>query len=234
MGAAMTEKQWLSSVEPFKMLDFLRPEVEGDEFGDEPQQTQNALGDETSDRKLRLFACGVARHLWEKLEQAEVRSAVAFAEKLADGLIRKGRLPLLRQCAQVQRAAEQSIGFGRAGARAMYGAAGTAYDDALGAAQIAVREGVSTGLRKKGVASVIREVFGNPFRPVAFSPAWRTDTAVSLARQMYESRDFSAMPILADALQDAGCEDATILDHCRGAGPHVRGCWAVDLVLGKE
>jgi hypothetical protein len=51
---------------------------------------------------------------------------------------------------------------------------------------------------------------------------------------MYESRDFGAMPILADALQDAGCEDAAILGHCRGAGPHVRGCWVVDLVLGKE
>jgi hypothetical protein len=51
---------------------------------------------------------------------------------------------------------------------------------------------------------------------------------------MYESRDFSAMPILADALQDAGCEDESILAHCRGPGPHVRGCWVVDLVLGRE
>jgi hypothetical protein len=51
---------------------------------------------------------------------------------------------------------------------------------------------------------------------------------------IYDSRDFSAMPILADALQDAGCENTDILDHCRGSGPHVRGCWVVDLVLGKE
>jgi hypothetical protein len=74
----------------------------------------------------------------------------------------------------------------------------------------------------------------NPFRPVAFSPEWRTDTAVSLARMMYESRDFDAMPILADALQDAGCDSDEILSHCRGSGSHVRGCWVVDLVLGKE
>ena len=60
------------------------------------------------------------------------------------------------------------------------------------------------------------------------------DTAVALARQMYESRDFSAMPILADALQDAGCDNEDILSHCRSDGPHVRGCWVVDLVLGKE
>jgi hypothetical protein len=71
-------------------------------------------------------------------------------------------------------------------------------------------------------------------RPVSFSPEWRTDTAVALARQMYDSRDFGAMPILADALQDAGCDNEGILTHCRGEGPHVRGCWVVDLVLGKE
>ena len=76
-------------------------------------------------------------------------------------------------------------------------------------------------------------VFGNPFRPVSFLPAWRTDTTLALARQMYESRDFSAMPILADALQDAGCDSPDILSHCREPGQHVRGCWAVDLVLGK-
>jgi hypothetical protein len=80
---------------------------------------------------------------------------------------------------------------------------------------------------------MFRDVVGNPFRPVAFDPAWRTSTAVALARQMYESREFLAMPILADALQDAGCEDEAILTHCRDANqPHVRGCWVCDLVLG--
>ena len=82
--------------------------------------------------------------------------------------------------------------------------------------------------------TIIREIFGNPFRPIAFSPEWRTDTAIALARQMYESRDFSAMPILADALQDAGCDNESVLTHCRDTNqPHVRGCWVVDLVLGK-
>jgi hypothetical protein len=84
-------------------------------------------------------------------------------------------------------------------------------------------------------ADLIRELFGNPFRPAAFDPAWRTDTAVSLARQMYESRDFGAMPILADALQDAGCDSEDLLSHCRDTSlTHIRGCWVVDLVLGKE
>jgi hypothetical protein len=74
----------------------------------------------------------------------------------------------------------------------------------------------------------------NPFRKVKFNKKWRTDTAVTLARTMYEAREFGAMPILADALQDAGCENLDILDHCRDVNQsHVRGCWVVDLVLGK-
>jgi len=82
---------------------------------------------------------------------------------------------------------------------------------------------------------LVRCVFGDPFRPIEFSPDWRTDTALTLARQMYASRNFSAMPILADALQDAGCDNAHILDHCRGGNlGHIRGCWACDLVLGKS
>jgi hypothetical protein len=84
-------------------------------------------------------------------------------------------------------------------------------------------------------AKLVRDIFGNPFRPVTFDADWRTSTVVALAKQMYESRDFSAMPILADALQDAGCENDDILKHCRDAkGVHVRGCWVVDLVLGKS
>lgn len=78
----------------------------------------------------------------------------------------------------------------------------------------------------------LRCVFGNPFRPVTLSPSWLTSTVVAIARGMYDARDFSAMPILADALQDAGCENADVLAHCRGLGPHVRGCWVVDGVLG--
>ena len=81
--------------------------------------------------------------------------------------------------------------------------------------------------------ALIRDVFGNPFQPVVFDPSWQTETVILLARQMYESRDFSAMPILGDALQDAGCANDDILSYCRGPGPHVRGCHIVDLVLER-
>jgi hypothetical protein len=82
---------------------------------------------------------------------------------------------------------------------------------------------------------LLRDIVGNPFRTAAFSPEWRTATAVAIARGMYESRDFNPMPILADALQDAGCDNDDVLNHCRDPnGVHVRGCWVVDLVLGKS
>ena len=83
-------------------------------------------------------------------------------------------------------------------------------------------------------AALAREIFGDPFRPVTAGPLWLTPTVLAFASQMYESRDFSAMPILADALEDAGCDEPAILDHCRDPhGAHVRGCWVVDLVLGR-
>ena len=83
-------------------------------------------------------------------------------------------------------------------------------------------------------ADLLRDVAGNPFRLINFAPAWRTVNATLLAQSMYDSRDFSAMPILADALQDAGCDDADVMNHCRDPhATHVRGCWVVDLILGK-
>jgi hypothetical protein len=86
---------------------------------------------------------------------------------------------------------------------------------------------------KARVAAVVREIFGNPFRSITFSPDWGTDSVIALARRAHEVWEFSALPILADALQEAGCDNADILNHCRGPGPHVHGCWVVDLVLGR-
>ena len=80
---------------------------------------------------------------------------------------------------------------------------------------------------------MFEELIGPNPLPV-FVAEWRTDTVVTLARTMYETRDFSAMPILADALQDAGCENDDVLSHCRQQGAHCRGCWALDLILEKK
>jgi hypothetical protein len=84
---------------------------------------------------------------------------------------------------------------------------------------------------------LLRELFGNPFRPITLNPSWLSwneGTIPKLAQAIYDSRDFTDMPKLADALEEAGCTDQDIQAHCRSGGEHVRGCWVVDLVLGKE
>ena len=82
-------------------------------------------------------------------------------------------------------------------------------------------------------ANSYRELFPNPFVPLAWKPEWFTSTVRDVAAHVYDARDFAAMPILADALQDAGCDDEQVLSHCRATKPHARGCWVVDAILGK-
>lgn len=88
---------------------------------------------------------------------------------------------------------------------------------------------------KEEQSDLVREVFGPLlFRPIPLEPEWRTASVVSIATAIYADRAFDRMPDLAGALRDAGCDSAEILAHCRGPGPHVRGCWVVDAVLNKE
>jgi hypothetical protein len=83
---------------------------------------------------------------------------------------------------------------------------------------------------------VVREMFGNPFRPITVDPSWlasNNGTVPKLAQSIYDERVFDRLPILADALEDAGCTNQDMLMHCRAGGEHVRGCWVVDLLLAK-
>jgi hypothetical protein len=205
-------------------------------------------------RKLRLFVCACCRRVWDMLFDERSKRVVEAAEMWADGQMTARALKPIQLAACL---AKKPKPFDRTilnrvnipkphdvGMRDYYAAraarsAGilqkTWVINTAWAATHATGDGADVVAEQEAQTHLIRDIFGNPFRPpVTFSPKWRTDTAVSLARTMYDSREFSAMPILADALQDAGCDDATILDHCRGTGPHVRGCWVVDLVLGKE
>lgn len=81
---------------------------------------------------------------------------------------------------------------------------------------------------------ILRELFGNPFRRPAMDLRWFTSDVVDVARGIYADRAFERLPILADALMDAGCEDERIIGHCRADTAHVRGCWLLDLVLSKN
>jgi hypothetical protein len=98
---------------------------------------------------------------------------------------------------------------------------------------------LDVGLRAAARASadpptIVRDVFGNPFRPVAVDARWRTPKVTDMARCIYLDRAFDVLPMLADLLEEAGCMDPDILGHCRGSGPHVRGCWVLDLSLGMQ
>jgi hypothetical protein len=99
-----------------------------------------------------------------------------------------------------------------------------------------VNESVS---ERKAQSDDLRDLIGNPFRPVAFAPSWlshpwRTSTVAALADAIYTEQAFDRLPVLADALEEAGCDNADVLSHCRGPGPHVPGCWVVDMVLCKS
>ncbi len=214
----MTEAEWLACEEPAEMLTFIRERV--------------------SDRKLRLLACAFCREVWYQLANDLCRHTVALAERMADDTSALIEMTNMRDTAR-----ETSVdarGFShsektRKGASynaALMTATGQMWhiQTVVGSTQLlATRLGFR--LHQRALA---RDIFGNPFRPVTFAPEWRTDTVRALATQMYESRDFGAMPILADALQDAGCDNDDILSHCRSDRPHVRGCWVADLVLGKK
>ncbi len=241
----MTEEEWVAAEHPMVMLDHLD------------------LIDAITDRKQRLLDCACVLRIWHlltDLARSVVATAESYADVQAelDEMIElRGEV-----LSAVDTEIELNIQAANTGvprhignpnrSSALSAAAGVAWEYRGGTnplgdvvnAMIAqgglgderadhelVRQLRFAELRHQIV--LVREVFGNPFRPVEFSRDWLTDTAVLLARTMYEAREFGAMPILADALQDAGCDNDDILDHCRGPGPHVRGCWVVDLILGK-
>jgi hypothetical protein len=217
----MTEAEWLARDAPFPMIEF--------------------LGELASERKRRLFCCACCRCLWpSELSVGGMPNLLAFNEARADGLLDASEVAEawnvkgtnLEAWAERLDSAHQVQPHEPRPYRAVFAAAWAIADDVSTAVDGLIC--VANSDEEAVQASIVRDIFGNPFRSVPFSPDWRTDTTVSLARQMYEARDFSAMPILADALQDAGCEDEAILNHCRNNGQHVRGCWVVDLSLGRE
>ena len=215
----MTESEWLNGTELTPML----------------QQ----LGDECSNRKLRLFACSCFRTIGHRLEDDSVRSSVELAENLVDhpDVAAAGSL-FFAAWNVVARILRQSLNDG------LYSCLRETISPSLTMtvmrylAQLTGRESDQRGDEASRLRlTMLRDIFGNPFRHAKIDPAWLTwngGTVPNIARAVYQERDFDRLPILADALEDAGCDDADILAHCRSGGPHVRGCWVVDLLLGKS
>jgi hypothetical protein len=224
----MTKAKWLRSVDPRVLLEFIVKDA--------------------SERKLRLFACVCCRRALHLVNDARFPPLVELAEDLAEGPIKAKELKRAFRTfseskksvttfshsnimSAIQSAFKSPLDRGYFW---LGESASCAFGHATGKGPDDEKYWQATDGERRQQTTLIRDIFGNPFRPITFSPSWRTDTTFTLARQMYESRDFGAMPILADALQDAGCDNDDILNHCRSDGPHVRGCWVVDLVLGKE
>jgi hypothetical protein len=202
----------------------------------------SSIGDNASARKQRLFMCACGRILWHIMTDERSRRAIEIAEQFAEGTVSEFVLSEAWINADIAfefactdhnydehefnpRAAVCNLAALISDTRADMGEVATAGFEATPAPKN----------QYPSYADLLRDIFGNPFRPVAFAADWRTSDAVAIARTMYESRDFGAMPILADALQDAGCDNEDILSHCRDTAlTHVRGCWVVDAVLGKE
>jgi hypothetical protein len=219
----MTEAEWLECTDPTPMLEFLRRKA--------------------SDRKLRLFAVACCRRGRHLMTDTRNRRAVEVTEQYADGFASDDEL-------------SDAITSGVCWAPVLYAARAnaklavwfTARGEAYDAFPASARDAPWTQAKEEvwnsariaawlAQARLLREIFGNPFRPVTLNPlwfVWNDGTIPTLAQGIYDDRAFDRLPVLADALEEAGCNDAEILTHCRSEGEHTRGCWVVDLILGKQ
>jgi hypothetical protein len=223
----MTEAEWLECADPPLML--------------------RHLGRTASDRKLRLFgyAC------WQRLRHLMVNERLQEFLRLLE--LHADRLVPPRELAEALGAAKDALVRDREASRisarglevcwklVRWGRHSSARTAALKAAKAASDAAAWVGrwavaAEDRAQSNILRDLFGNPFRPASVDPAWRSwngGVVVKLAEAIYQDRAFDRLPVLADALEEAGCTDAGLLAHCREVAEHVRGCWAVDALLDK-
>jgi hypothetical protein len=224
----MTPKKWLTPLPPEELLEWVRSDI--------------------SDRKLRLIVVAWCRRIWDQLTDTG-RRAVSLAERFADGDVTSGEL----RHAGSESAAECNPPFLTSHIEAATGTTTPNLRDQQGWAWalhvaysgrvLAMLHTPRNGKRRQTIAErserahqakIVRDVVGNPFRPVMPDSRWLSETVVQFATNVYVEKAFDRLPILADALEDEGCDSLDLLHHLRGNGPHVRGCWAIDLLLGKS
>jgi hypothetical protein len=219
--STLTEARWRTSTHPDAMIDVLEGRV--------------------SDRKLRLFAVACCRRVAHAGYGRRIERAIDVNERFADGQATAKELKSAREGAH-----KFALTAGGAPALVAQAAESVAHprlspyflSSCLGCVlELATwREGVSKEDERRRLCDLLRDVVGNPFRPPAFDPALRAAKGgliLSMAQDMYAARRFDDLPVLADALEEAGCADKDLLAHCRAGGEHARGCWVVDLVLDK-
>ncbi|HLW66160.1 MAG TPA: hypothetical protein VKS79_12685 [Gemmataceae bacterium] len=190
-----------------------------------------------TDRKLELFCCACCDRLLADLPEAAFHHAIQCLEAFADDLNEMSALFDAHERAKiVHQRVRPNVMTVEPGDVISDAANPHSVHDLHYARRVGGRTGVITDDRRLQIR-LLRDIFGNPFRPIAINPAWltwRDGTVGKLAQTIYDDRRFDLLPILADALQEASCTNGEILQHCHAPGPHVRGCWVVDLLLGKE
>jgi hypothetical protein len=226
----MTEAEWLASTDPERMLTFLKGKA--------------------SDRKLRYFLVACARRVLPGEADEDMIEALAVAEQFADGMESRNRLARIRSALKTRHQDRvsrwsllytshiRSVPAWHATREQIVRAANEGSRCCAWSSTRQVFFGKFVGMEYPqdelaAQACLLRDIFGNPFRRTALHRTWLTPAVVNLARTIYDERNFDHLPILADALEEAGCQNAEILSHCRGPGPHTRGCWPLDAILGK-
>jgi hypothetical protein len=212
----MTEVDWFATVDPQALLDH--------------------HANRASQRKLRLAAAACARHVWPFLTDRWSREGIEIAECFADRAVDRHEFAIARDGAEeaVRWAEEHAPGQGLHAALA---ARAATLEQSVEAVRAASRHaGLAAGEQSGPVlCGLLRDIFGNPFRPIPLEPSWlgRDGGVKLLARTLYDKCRLVELPTLADALSAEGCRERALLEHCRGPGPHVRGCWVVDLLTGR-
>jgi hypothetical protein len=214
---AMTEAEWLRCEDPHRLIDQLGPDF--------------------SRRKLRHFVCLCVRHQLSGPVDEWVSDVFAFAERLADDQVRIEPDEWAAVRRSIDDRSPPSLESRRRAPRGLirllYELPATVGEDIYDEAHEVVVHLKDDRVDVAVPLGLLRDIFGNPYRPVSVDPSWLTSTVLALAEGIYADRAFDRLPILADALQDAGCDNHDVLDHCRGDGPHVKGCWVVDLLTGR-
>ncbi len=206
--AALRDDQWAGCTRP--ELQFL---------------TLRQLGREVSERKQRLLSAAYLHRVKGRLRDPLSLRAVDLCERVADDGGDSAEFEALRSELSGRRASEERW---------------RTIELSVVRSALWFRDGCSPlaeygqeGSELAAQAALVRDLWADPFRPVAWEPSWLTPTVVALARGIDADRAFDRLPVLADALEEAGCDAHEVLTHCRGEGPHARGCWVVDSVLGR-
>jgi hypothetical protein len=223
-----SEEKWQNACDPMLLLDYLRYRL--------------------SDRKMRLFACASIRTYWHQLTDPRSKQAIEMVEAFADGnatedVFQSARLLAIQATNELRRKDPNPNALQREPTTSANALGGIFLDQPFYSAINSVQDHPHLNQRDlleptlKHLSRLLRDLFGSPFHQPKLDPDWLTwnsRTIPSLAERIYSERAFDLMPILADALQEAGCKDERMLSHCREEKIHAKGCWLLDLLLGKE